>query len=239
VTKSLRVTSRAHRAEKALSPLFHIPSGRVIGEGVGACSTLEYRYRIQTEDRTYPNGNTVPAKYTAYDFYNTALKIGKKRAMVDAVLTVTGASEIFTQDTEDDPEKYQTEEQPARTGYGNQKQARHPLPQRPAPPAKANGNHDTGKREEMAGLIDRAWPNDYQGKRYYFARINGQQLQTTDQDLGERLLAAANRVVIAMVEPAPNKPGKYYLKALDVPEVPNTTASEGDATLDDDLGELP
>lgn len=35
------------------------------------------------------------------DYYNTVLKMGKKRAFVDAVLTVTGASDIFTQDIED------------------------------------------------------------------------------------------------------------------------------------------
>ena len=38
------------------------------------------------------------------DYYNTVLKMGKKRAFVDAVLTVTGASDIFTQDIEDMPE---------------------------------------------------------------------------------------------------------------------------------------
>jgi len=35
------------------------------------------------------------------DVYNTALKIAKKRSLVDAVLTVTGASDLFTQDLED------------------------------------------------------------------------------------------------------------------------------------------
>ncbi|MCK5580885.1 MAG: hypothetical protein KAJ18_06390, partial [Candidatus Omnitrophica bacterium] len=35
------------------------------------------------------------------DYYNTVLKMGKKRAMVDAVLTVTAASDIFTQDIEE------------------------------------------------------------------------------------------------------------------------------------------
>ena len=37
------------------------------------------------------------------DYYNTALKIAKKRAHVDAVLTATAASDIFTQDVEDLP----------------------------------------------------------------------------------------------------------------------------------------
>lgn len=37
------------------------------------------------------------------DFYNTALKMAKKRAHVDAILTATAASDIFTQDIEDLP----------------------------------------------------------------------------------------------------------------------------------------
>ncbi|MFZ5586114.1 MAG: hypothetical protein ACOZHQ_09315 [Thermodesulfobacteriota bacterium] len=35
------------------------------------------------------------------DFYNTVKKMAKKRAFVDAVLTVTAASDIFTQDVDD------------------------------------------------------------------------------------------------------------------------------------------
>lgn len=35
------------------------------------------------------------------DTYNTVLKMGKKRSLVDAVLTATAASDIFTQDVED------------------------------------------------------------------------------------------------------------------------------------------
>ena len=39
------------------------------------------------------------------DYYNTIKKIAKKRALVDAVLTCTAASDIFTQDAEDLPEE--------------------------------------------------------------------------------------------------------------------------------------
>jgi len=35
------------------------------------------------------------------DYYNTCLKMSKKRAMVDAILTATAASDIFVQDVED------------------------------------------------------------------------------------------------------------------------------------------
>ena len=47
------------------------------------------------------------------DYYNTILKIAKKRAHVDAVLTVTAASDIFTQDIEDmSPETVRGNEKP-------------------------------------------------------------------------------------------------------------------------------
>ncbi len=40
------------------------------------------------------------------DVYNTVLKMAKKRAHVDAVLTATAASDIFAQDIEENPEMY-------------------------------------------------------------------------------------------------------------------------------------
>jgi len=40
------------------------------------------------------------------DYYNTCLKMAKKRALVDAILTVTAASDIFTQDIDDSPELF-------------------------------------------------------------------------------------------------------------------------------------
>lgn len=62
-------------------------AGTLQGEGVGYGSTRETKYRKAS-------GN--PA-----DTYNTAIKMAKKRAQVDAVLTCTAASDIFTQDLED------------------------------------------------------------------------------------------------------------------------------------------
>ena len=40
------------------------------------------------------------------DVYNTVLKMAKKRAHVDAILTATAASDIFTQDVEDMPHQH-------------------------------------------------------------------------------------------------------------------------------------
>lgn len=59
--------------------------GQVRGEGLGSCNTRESKYRNRA----------------AADVVNTVLKMAKKRALVDAVLNTTGASQFFTQDVED------------------------------------------------------------------------------------------------------------------------------------------
>lgn len=63
-------------------------SGMTVTEGLGHANTREKRY-------TSGKG---PDPWT---LANTVLKIAKKRALVDAVLTVASLSEIFTQDAED------------------------------------------------------------------------------------------------------------------------------------------
>ena len=92
-----------------------------IGAGVGSCNSLESKYRYRwVFESALPKGvdkATLPSKkfqakgrwYVTYrienenpqDLANTILKMAKKRAFIDAILTVTGASRIFTQDVED------------------------------------------------------------------------------------------------------------------------------------------
>ncbi|RYG47370.1 hypothetical protein EON79_07550 [bacterium] len=59
-------------------------NGTEVGQGVGSCSSLESKYIRSPRDNE-----------------NTILKMGKKRAYVDAVLTTLGLSDRFTQDVED------------------------------------------------------------------------------------------------------------------------------------------
>lgn len=61
-----------------------LADGRTVGEGIGACATTESKYCDRPRD-----------------CQNTALKMAKKRAHVDAVLTALGLSDRFTQDVED------------------------------------------------------------------------------------------------------------------------------------------
>jgi len=103
--------------------LFHIPTGNIIGNGRGTCSSKEKKYRTRMvyenkasdeekaigklEERTGEGGK----KYKVYivpqdpwDVQNTLYKMACKRAQVAAVLNATAASDIFTQDIEDLPE---------------------------------------------------------------------------------------------------------------------------------------
>lgn len=73
-----------------------------VTEGVGHANTRERRY-------------TSGKQQDPYTLANTVLKMAKKRAQVDAVLTVASLSEIFTQDLEDYEEIPQQSPRSAQT----------------------------------------------------------------------------------------------------------------------------
>lgn len=101
--------------------LTHAPSAQIVGHGVGECSTDEEKYRWRRVvcdeefDQTDPDrrrekfrkgkGGTIwkekQMRTNPADAANTILKMAKKRALVDAVLTCTACSDIFQQDVED------------------------------------------------------------------------------------------------------------------------------------------
>ena len=134
-----------HREYQIKCRLRHIPTGTMVGEGVGTCTTMEGKYRYRGGEKI-PTDQPVPKEYwnlknsgkmdealqliggdgygvgkdkgrwviceigekqehdNPADYYNTCEKMAKKRAHVDAILTATAASDIFTQDIEDMPE---------------------------------------------------------------------------------------------------------------------------------------
>lgn len=95
--------------------------GQFVGAGIGECSSAEEKYSWRAavhkkeweatpENRRrvkyYRDGKEVQQVRTnPADVANTILKMAKKRAQVDAVITATAASDIFTQDIEDLPEE--------------------------------------------------------------------------------------------------------------------------------------
>lgn len=128
-----------HREYIITAKLTHIPTGKVWGEGVGSCSSLEKKYRYRSD--AVNTGRPVPRSYwdngrdqaaiggkgfiaqkdengawmihessgvkenpDLAEVYNTVLKMAKKRALVDATLNACAASDIFTQDLEENHE---------------------------------------------------------------------------------------------------------------------------------------
>jgi hypothetical protein len=82
------------------------PDGAKIGEGVGSASTMESKYRYRWNDGVKVENPDIA------DVYNTVLKMAKKRAHIDATLTCTGASDMFTQDLIDDEGEEKTAPKP-------------------------------------------------------------------------------------------------------------------------------
>lgn len=126
-----RLLEKGHREYEIITELYHINSGKFIGQGVGSASTMESKWRYRT--KTTFISNQLPEDYqqnknhykeqgfvarkddnkwnwlkveklehdNPADNYNTVLKMAKKRSLVDATLTGTAASDIFTQDIEE------------------------------------------------------------------------------------------------------------------------------------------
>lgn len=97
-------------------------SGQFLGAGIGECSSSEDKYAwraaICKEEFELTPENRRRVKFSKYqgkvekkeqvrtnpaDVSNTVLKMAKKRGLIDGVLTVTAASDLFTQDIEDLP----------------------------------------------------------------------------------------------------------------------------------------
>lgn len=140
------------------SSLLEIGSKKFVGKGVGECSSFEekYMWRRATGDGEFAyiqdiNPELVRIKFSTKwedgravgeyqikqvrvptaDIANTVLKMAKKRAQIDAVLTATAASAIFTQDLEDMPE-----ELAAELGENQEREAK----ERQRPQRKAKGD---------------------------------------------------------------------------------------------------
>ena len=118
-----------HRGYEVICTLRNIESEKVLAQGVGYCSSMEGKYRFRSENTGKPvppeywetrdfkelggpqfSTRKVDGKWIIFhkvehdnpaDYFNTILKMAKKRAQVDATLTATACSDIFTQDVEE------------------------------------------------------------------------------------------------------------------------------------------
>ena len=142
-------------------------TGAYLGAGVGECSSDEEKYRWRAavckeeydetpEDRRRMkyakrrDGGTyriAQVRTTPADLANTILKMAKKRAQIDAALTVTAASDIFAQDLEDLPEELRE----AVAENGAPKENGKPAPEPPKP--KAAPDHANPATENQCKAI--------------------------------------------------------------------------------------
>lgn len=101
-----------HREYGVTCTLTKLDTGQVWAQGIGLCTTMESRYRYRNQwdggqKRRVENPDIA-------DTYNTVLKMAKKRALVDATLTATGCSDMFTQDIEDFVQPQQVKKAPVK-----------------------------------------------------------------------------------------------------------------------------
>ncbi|GGM28248.1 hypothetical protein GCM10011351_12700 [Paraliobacillus quinghaiensis] len=94
-SKSIEIVNRIEKwdvgifAYEVKMTLTRKDNGVMEAEGLGSCNSKESSFQNQD----------------AYTIVNTVLKMAKKRSLIDAVLSATRSSGIFTQDIEDFPRK--------------------------------------------------------------------------------------------------------------------------------------
>ena len=101
--------------------LIYIPTGEMVGHGLGACNSKEKKYKERSvylnrataeekaigreEEKKSQSGNykVIMVPVDPWEIQNTLYKMACKRALIAAVLNATAASDCFNQDIEDLP----------------------------------------------------------------------------------------------------------------------------------------
>jgi hypothetical protein len=153
------------------------------------------------------------------DVHNTILKMAKKRSYVDAILSATAASDIFTQDVEDFA--------PAESDPGATNDTRGHQTAGTAAPAEG---------ETFTGVVTDVTTNQYKGKTYYFGEINGYKLMTAEESLGADLLdAQGQECVVECVHRVGKGPRDYRLLSIRLARVAQTSDPEPDPELESEI----
>jgi len=94
-----------HREYEVTCKMFRNSDNMALASGVGSCSSMESKYRWRNVKKFNPETKKQEESRVENpnleDLFNTVLKMAKKRAFVDAVITATAASDFVTQDLED------------------------------------------------------------------------------------------------------------------------------------------
>jgi hypothetical protein len=84
---------------------------------------------------------------------------------------------------------------------------------------------DAEQTQTLQGVVEQTWTSEFEGTTYYFATVNGRQVQTTDHEVGEDLQSTGGLEIVATVKPS-GKPNKFLLEAFKYPQVAETGVLE-------------
>lgn len=171
----------------------HVPTGNILGTGVGEASSAESKYQWRSvvceeewattpEDRRRlkwkrgygdkPAFSIRQVRADMEDVANTILKMAKKRAQIDAVLTVTAASDVFSQDVEDlidagfDPESSADARQQQTGSQAQSASMPTDLPRKQSAPAETHSQQPTQSQQQRPST-PQGTVTDLQGRRFW------------------------------------------------------------------------
>jgi len=204
-----------HREYEILCSM-HGPDGSLLGQGVGSASTMEKKYR-------YRGGEENP---DIADVYNTVLKMGKKRAHIDATLTVTGAADLFTQDLIDEDSTGDTGREPVSMPKATSK----PAQARTAQSGAAEGNLATVTFAKVNTQENK--PDAAKKWTRYYAKTDDGWYSTFDHTLGELMKSTEGTPV--MVKFKQTEKGRDILEIFEVEDVQEVPPEREELPDDDD-----
>lgn len=163
-------------------------TGEEMGQGIGTCSTLESKYVDRPRDSE-----------------NTALKMAKKRAHVDATLTTLGLSDRFTQDVED---LHGAEPEPGRDAAV--------APAAPPTTPAETGEAATEKQERFLGklLKSSVWTQE---ERVAYAKRGGEATKQQMTALIDEVVEEGKRRKAAERKPTEKPPAETPAEAMQRP----------------------
>jgi hypothetical protein len=138
------------------------------------------------------------------DVYNTVLKMAKKRAYIDGILSATGASDIFTQDLEpEDADGSEGERKPEiKPPQSKSSQTTPPPPEEkrqgnPNQPAEIPGEEEERITEPQSKRFYAIWSGSKRGteemKAYIFSRIGSPHTKDIPKRMYDEMCAYAGK----------------------------------------------
>jgi hypothetical protein len=192
--------------------IFNRDTQRTLGVGIGECSSSEAKYHwrkpVCTEEfeetpeerrrAVWKHGDHGPIRLQQVrvepaDVANTILKMAKKRGLVDATLTVTAASDVFSQDFEDLPPEWNL------FGEGDDEGAESPDARAtPQPLKREEAGGAAGARVESVRVAKTGKNKDGAWSLYIVRLTDGREAKTFDGELaGEARALQQSRALIA------------------------------------------